>query len=111
VAATLGQVCFTLAFTSGPPARVSVVGLMQIPFALGLDLVFGAPVLEWVTLAGIALVLAPTAWMMLDRASRQTGPAAGVQTSSASEPRTQCSGVSGDPGRQAAHPAPLRARL
>src|ERR1043165_816677 len=35
--ATLGQVCVTQAFTSGQPARVSVVGLVQIIFALALD--------------------------------------------------------------------------
>lgn len=64
VAATLGQVCVTKAFTSGAPARVSVVGLMQIVFALGLDTVFAGPQFQPITLAGIALVLAPTAWMM-----------------------------------------------
>jgi drug/metabolite transporter (DMT)-like permease len=64
VAATLGQLCVTRAFTSGPPARISVVGLMQIVFALGLDILFEGPSLRPVTLAGIALVLAPTAWMM-----------------------------------------------
>jgi len=63
-AATLGQVCVTRAFTSGHPERVSVVGLMQIVFALGLDLLFEGPHVQAMTLAGIALVLAPTAWMM-----------------------------------------------
>ena len=64
VAATLGQMCVTRAFTSGQPERVSVVGLMQIVFALGLDLLFEGPHVQAITLAGIALVLAPTAWMM-----------------------------------------------
>ena len=40
IAATLGQFCVTQAFTHGEPARVSVVGLGQIVFALGLDLLF-----------------------------------------------------------------------
>jgi drug/metabolite transporter (DMT)-like permease len=71
LAATVGQVCFTKAFTSGQPARVSVVGLMQIVFALGLDVVFEGPHFHAITLAGIALVLAPTAWMM---AGRQAPP-------------------------------------
>jgi drug/metabolite transporter (DMT)-like permease len=70
--ATLGQVCVTRAFTSGPPARVSVVGLMQIVFALGLDLLFHGPSFAPLTLAGIALVLAPTAWMMAGKAARGT---------------------------------------
>jgi drug/metabolite transporter (DMT)-like permease len=67
VAATLGQVCVTKAFTAGAPARVSVVGLMQIVFALGLDVLFEGPLFAPATLAGIALVLAPTAWMMAGR--------------------------------------------
>lgn len=70
VAATLGQVCVTRAFTSGPPARVSVVGLTQIVFALGLDLLFAGPSVQPTTLAGIGLVLAPTAWMMAGKASQ-----------------------------------------
>jgi drug/metabolite transporter (DMT)-like permease len=72
VAATLGQVCITRAFTTGQPARVSVVGLTQILFALGLDLLFRGPRFEASTLAGIALVLAPTAWMMAGRAARDS---------------------------------------
>src|SRR5206468_4977562 len=43
VTATLGQFCLTRAFTAGQPARVSVVCLAQIVFALGLDLAFGGP--------------------------------------------------------------------
>lgn len=70
--ATLGQVCVTKAFTSTEPARVAVVGLTQIVFALGLDVLFSAPDLHPATLAGIAFVLAPTAWMMVERAGRQT---------------------------------------
>jgi len=76
IAATLGQLCVTRAFTSGAPMRVSVVGLMQVVFALGLDLLFEGPNVQVVTLAGIGLVLAPTAWMMIDRSS-QASQAAG----------------------------------
>lgn len=70
LAATLGQVCVTRAFTSGQPARVSVAGLTQIVFALGLDLMFQGPSVQPITLAGIGLVLAPTAWMMAGRATQ-----------------------------------------
>ena len=59
------------AFTSGPPAPISVVGLMQIVFALGLDVLFEGPKFPLFTLAGIALVLAPTAWMMAGKARRR----------------------------------------
>ncbi len=86
VAATLGQVFVTLAFTSGDPARVSVVGLMQIIFALGLDFLFAGPVLQPVALAGIALVLAPTAWMMAGRAqARDAAPVCEPATAHRSE--------------------------
>jgi drug/metabolite transporter (DMT)-like permease len=66
--ATLGQLCLTRAFTSGAPARVSVVGLAQVIFALGLDLLFDPRTPSVATLAGIALVMAPTAWVMSVRA-------------------------------------------
>jgi drug/metabolite transporter (DMT)-like permease len=72
ITATVGQVCVTQAFTAGQPERVSVVGLMQVVFALGLDLVFAGPTLPAIALAGIALVLAPTAWMMIGRATSRT---------------------------------------
>jgi drug/metabolite transporter (DMT)-like permease len=74
VMATLGQVCITQAFTSGQPARVSVVGLTQIIFALGLDVLFHGPAVQPATLAGIGLVLAPTAWMMAGRARASQPP-------------------------------------
>jgi drug/metabolite transporter (DMT)-like permease len=72
ITATVGQVCVTQAFTAGQPERISVVGLMQVVFALGLDLVFAGPTLPAVALAGIALVLAPTAWMMIGKATTRT---------------------------------------
>ncbi len=66
--ATLGQLCLTRAFTAGEPSRVSVVGLVQIVFAMGLDLMFGGPMFNTMTLAGIGLVMLPTAWVMTSRA-------------------------------------------
>ena len=65
VTATIGQLLLTKAFTTGNPARIAVVGLMQVVFALILDAAFLAnlPTLEQV--CGISLVLAPTAWLML----------------------------------------------
>jgi drug/metabolite transporter (DMT)-like permease len=67
VTATLGQLCLTRAFTLGEPSRVSVVGLTQIVFAIGLDVLFDGVPFDLMTLAGIALVMAPTAWVMADR--------------------------------------------
>ena len=86
IAATLGQLCVTRAFTSGQPMRISVVGLMQVVFALGLDVLFVGPNLQLLTLAGIGLVLAPTAWMMMDK-SYQTSQAVGRARLASRPPR------------------------
>jgi len=77
--ATLGQLCVTQAFTYGNPARVSVVGLMQIVFALGLDLCIDAPSVQPIMLAGIALVLAPTGWMLIGSLPRMQRPLGNVE--------------------------------
>jgi drug/metabolite transporter (DMT)-like permease len=63
--ATLGQVCLTKAFTLGDPAKISVVGLTQIVFSLILDVLVLGHSLEPLKLAGIPLVIAPTAWLLL----------------------------------------------
>jgi drug/metabolite transporter (DMT)-like permease len=62
--ATVGQLFLTKAFAAGPPAKVSVVGLTQVVFALGLYLLLERPPFHPATLVGIALVMAPTAWVM-----------------------------------------------
>jgi drug/metabolite transporter (DMT)-like permease len=69
--ATLGQLCVTQAFTHGPPAQMSVVSLTQIVFALGLDLLIAKTSLEPIALAGIALVLAPTVWVVAGKAAAE----------------------------------------
>jgi drug/metabolite transporter (DMT)-like permease len=62
--ALVGQMFLTLAFAAGAPAKVSVVGLTQIVFALAFDVfLFGHEVNEY-TLLGTALVIAPTAWLL-----------------------------------------------
>jgi drug/metabolite transporter (DMT)-like permease len=67
VTATIGQLLLTKAFAAGPPARVAIVGLTQIVFALGLDAVVGQRAFSPVTLLGIVLVVAPTAWVINTR--------------------------------------------
>jgi drug/metabolite transporter (DMT)-like permease len=66
--ATVGQLFLTRAFAAGPPARVSVIGLTQIVFALALDVGLLHQPFHPSTLLGVALVLAPTAWVMALRA-------------------------------------------
>jgi drug/metabolite transporter (DMT)-like permease len=67
VAATVGQLGLTKAFTAGPPTKVAVVGLSQVVFALLFDTLFWQRSLNPLTLAGMGLVLAPTAWVLTRR--------------------------------------------
>jgi drug/metabolite transporter (DMT)-like permease len=70
LSATIGQYFLTRAFTSGEPARLSVVSLTQIVFVLALDAVVLGHPLEADKLLGIPLILGPTMWLMLRQASR-----------------------------------------
>jgi len=63
--ATVGQLAMTRAFALGNPSRVSVVGLMQIVFALVFDLLFWRRQFGALVVLGIVLVVAPSAWLML----------------------------------------------
>jgi drug/metabolite transporter (DMT)-like permease len=67
ITATIGQVFLTRAFTAGTPAKVSVVGLSQVAFAMCLDALIWDRQFTGVTLIGIVLVLAPTAWLLIGR--------------------------------------------
>ena len=60
---TVGQFCLTRAYTLGTPARMSIIGLSQIVFAMGFDIVFWQRTLTPPTLLGFLLVVAPTAWL------------------------------------------------
>jgi drug/metabolite transporter (DMT)-like permease len=62
--ATVGQVFLTMAFASGPPAKVSVVGLTQILFVMALEQLWAPRSYDVTTLAGMVLVLAPTGWVL-----------------------------------------------
>jgi drug/metabolite transporter (DMT)-like permease len=65
VSATFGQLFLTMAFTTGHPAKVSVVGLTQVGFGMLFDILVWGRRFSPVTLAGIVLVILPTAWIML----------------------------------------------
>jgi drug/metabolite transporter (DMT)-like permease len=75
ITGTLGQVLLTRAYTAGAPSRVAVVGLSQVVFAMGFDVALWGRPLTPSTLAGFALVLAPTTWLSL-RAARKLRPPA-----------------------------------
>jgi drug/metabolite transporter (DMT)-like permease len=71
VAGTLGQLAMTRAYALGSPARVSVVGLTQIVFALLFDLMLWRREFDAISLSGIVLVVAPSVWLMLRRPLRR----------------------------------------
>jgi drug/metabolite transporter (DMT)-like permease len=66
--ATIGQLFLTKAFAAGPPAKVSVVGLTQVVFAMIVDVWLWDRAFSALMLVGMALVVAPTAWLMIARA-------------------------------------------
>jgi drug/metabolite transporter (DMT)-like permease len=72
--ATIGQLFLTKAFASGPPARIAVVALSQIVFTMILEVILWGRSFDRVTLLGMALVIAPTAWLMMQRTSRYQEP-------------------------------------
>lgn len=77
---TVGQFCLTRAYTHGSPARMSIIGLSQVVFAMGFDVVLWQRTLTAPTLIGFLLVLAPTAFLgglagrKLSAASRTASP-------------------------------------
>lgn len=62
---TLGQLGMTRAFAIGHPSKVAVVGLTQIIFACLFDLIFWKRRFDLLTLFGMLLIVAPTAWLLL----------------------------------------------
>lgn len=70
---TVGQVFLTKAYAAGPPARVSILGLTQVVFGLGLDVLIWRRGLTPLALTGTALVLAPATWL-LRRSGGQAPP-------------------------------------
>jgi drug/metabolite transporter (DMT)-like permease len=65
--ATAGQLFLTKAFTTGNAARVAVVGLSQVAIVMLLEIIIWRRTFSGQTLLGMALVVTPTAWMMLRR--------------------------------------------
>lgn len=63
--ATAGQIMLTKAFKAGAPAKVSVVGLSQVVFAMILDLLLLQHTFDTLKVVGMLLVLGPTAWLMV----------------------------------------------
>ena len=62
--ATVGQLFLTKAFSTGIPARVAVVGLSQVGFAMLLEVIFHGRSFSPLTLVGMVLIIGPTAWVL-----------------------------------------------
>jgi drug/metabolite transporter (DMT)-like permease len=71
LSATTGQLFLTKAFAAGPPAKVSVVALTQVGFGMIFDVLVWQHSFSTVTLVGMALVMAPTAWMLVSQGRPQ----------------------------------------
>jgi drug/metabolite transporter (DMT)-like permease len=85
VTATIGQLCLTKAFaSSNAPAKVSIVNLSQIVFVMVIEWFLAPRSLEWVSLLGTVLIVAPTAWLLLRNRprlpERKTPAEAGVHS-------------------------------
>jgi drug/metabolite transporter (DMT)-like permease len=65
IAATVGQLFLTKAFTTGSPSRISVIGLAQTAFTMLFQVILHNQQFSATTLAGMALIVAPTAWVLL----------------------------------------------
>jgi drug/metabolite transporter (DMT)-like permease len=63
--AAIGQVFLTLAYRSGSATKVSVVGLTQVVMVMVVEVMLGWKQVNPVALIGSALVLGPTAWLMI----------------------------------------------
>ena len=62
--------CSQRAFTTGTASRVAVVGLSQVLFAAGIDWLVFSKRLNTMAMFGMALVLLPTAHVILQRAGK-----------------------------------------
>jgi drug/metabolite transporter (DMT)-like permease len=70
---TLGQIALTRAFATGDPSKVSVVGLSELIFGVAYDRLLWDRRFGWMTIVGMLLVAAPTAWL-LATSRRSRGP-------------------------------------
>jgi drug/metabolite transporter (DMT)-like permease len=77
VMALLAQLGITRAFTTGNAAKVAVVNLTQVVFAMMFDVCCFGHAVDIVTFVGMALILVPTACLIMERAKAQTNEMSG----------------------------------
>jgi drug/metabolite transporter (DMT)-like permease len=71
-AGVAGQIGMTRAFAKGQASRISVIALSQILFGLCFDVLFWNRSINLISLLGMFLVIAPTAWLILGKAPQQS---------------------------------------
>jgi drug/metabolite transporter (DMT)-like permease len=71
-AGVVGQIGMTRAFARGHASRISVIALSQILFGLGFDVLFWNRSVNLISLLGMILVIAPTAWIILGKAPQHS---------------------------------------
>ena len=71
LAATVGQLCLTKAFSTGSPARVSVVGLSQVVVAALAKWFMEQRIPTTGSILGMTLIVASTIWVILSQPSKQ----------------------------------------
>src|SRR5262245_44496339 len=71
-AGVAGQIGMTRAFAKGHASRISVIALSQILFGLWFDGLFWNRSVNLISLLGMVLVIAPTAWLILAKAPQQS---------------------------------------
>lgn len=82
--ASIGQIFLTKAFAVGSASKVAVVALSQVVFCYVFELCFLGRTFQWQSLAGMMLIIVPTAWMLLRgevsrAASVPPGPVEGLE--------------------------------
>lgn len=63
--ASIGQILLTKSFAIGPASKVAVVALSQVVFCYVFELGLLGRRFQWQSLAGMMLIVVPTAWMLL----------------------------------------------
>ena len=71
LAATVGQLCLTKAFSTGSPTRVSVVGLSQVVVATLVKWFMEQRIPTTGSIIGMTLVIASTVWVILSHPNQQ----------------------------------------
>ena len=72
ICGVLGQIGMTMAFAKGHATRVAVVALSQILFGVVADLLLWGRSFNLVSIAGMIMVAAPTAWLLLGETPKES---------------------------------------